>query len=682
MASRTVSERAQTSTGSTFSAHLGKPISFAITALLLFGLFSWTFIASPDRVAPTKDPAYYTWRTEALITEPPETLLEVEGALGMFEGGYRVTAPILGGFLRQVADVPTLRTTVYLMVLLPVAIALLLAGYAYRKRKDPLLWHAVALGSGSLLLTPPFVGYLDNLLCLFFLAASLFFIEGARDRVPHRIAFGSFLVLAGLTHPTTLAFFGVVVGLFGAVRLIGNGFNIRSALRDEGPLLLTAAGSAAIVLGIWTVGLWGESASLTESALPPPYDSDFFVDRMLQWVGDMNPVFNVPLLVAGLVGLLAVGRKALDDELSKITILWLVPLAGLFGFLGGLTYPYYRFFNTTLSWVLLIGMGLYFLLVLLRDRGAAMGRTWLFGLGLLAAVAVISSNFVHGYESSNWNEPTRGWISDQTRQDLDALRARLSSTDEDRPVVFVIDDEPARDFQIWGFTKLSGNTSRYGLPPGQIDRGYLYLGDIENLLRLEPTIRGEETYDRVSSAVLEEALAAIEETGMPPVIVVAEAFNPRGANPGFAEAVVTNERPPDSAEPAGPLEGAELLAVSGGAVVPFGAETEAGASSRIGADPEDKSSREGALHLLLVALGLVALLAPGYLFFRWVLPDAGVAEALGLVPALAASVLSVVGVIALALVKQPLSGIYAWTLVGLSIGIGAVLARRRDPAGE
>lgn len=692
MATSTVTERAAVPLTRKVSELLGRPVAFLLTALVLLGLFSWTFVLDSDRVAPTRDPAYYTWRTEALMTEPPETLLEVEGALGMFEGGYRVAAPILGGYLRRVADVPTLRMTVYLMVLLPVAIALLLAGFAYRHRRDPLLWHVVALGSGSLLLTPPFVGYLDNVLCLFFLTASLFFLDGARRAWPARIAFGSLLVLGGLTHPTTLAFFGFVLGLVAAARLLHNRFDLAEALREEGPMLATAAGAAAVTFLIWTPGLWGQSASFTESALPPPYASSFFLDRMMQWVGDMGPAINAPLLALGIAGLIAQRagtgggkggiRERLDDDLTKVSLVWLAPLAGLFGFVAGLTYPYYRFFNTTLSWVLFVGLGLYFVLAFLRDRGSVSGRPWLLLLGVVLAGAVVAANFVSGYSSSNWNDADRGWISEQTREDLDALRARLSTVDPDRPVIFAIDDEPARDFQIWGFTKLSGNTSRYGLPPGQIDRGYLYLGDFRNLVELEPTLRGQETYDRVSEAVLDEALAAIEETGEPPIVVVASAFNQQGANEGLAEAITENRGGVDlvTAAEGGPLEGVDFLALSGGAVVPFGGDADLG-SSRIGADPTDASSEGGALHLLLVLIGLIALALPGYFAFRFLVPDGGLAEGLGLVPALAAAILSLVALFVLAIVRLPMSGTLAWGCVAAAVGATWFLVRGRTERG-
>ena len=73
---------------------LGHPLAYLATAVLLLALFGSTFITNPDRVAPTKDPAYYTWRTEALVSEDPGTLLDLQGAFDMFAGGYRVAAPM------------------------------------------------------------------------------------------------------------------------------------------------------------------------------------------------------------------------------------------------------------------------------------------------------------------------------------------------------------------------------------------------------------------------------------------------------------------------------------------------------------------------------------------------------------------------------------------------------------
>ncbi|MGH2693593.1 MAG: hypothetical protein ACRDJJ_02140, partial [Actinomycetota bacterium] len=599
MRDKTFDERASTGMDSPPSVErrvLGHPLAYLVTAALLLALFGWTFVDDPDRVAPTRDPAYYTWRTEALISEDPQTLLEIKGSFDMFAGGYRVAAPVLGGLLRRVADVSSLRMTVLLMVLVPVLTALLLGGFAYSRRRDPLLFHSVALLSASLFLTPPFIGYLDNVLCLLFLAAALFFIEPARTSWPARFGFGVLLVSAGLTHPTTLAIFGLALGAMAAVRLLFRRFDLRSVLRDDGPMLATAFGSALIVLAIWSVGVWGESASLTEAALPPPYGSDFFIDRMNLWIEAMQPALNLPLFALGVVGLLVAGRRWAEDELGRISLVWLAPLVGLFGFVAGLTYPYYRFFNTTLSWVLLVGVGAFFaarVFIWVAERG---GAARLALLGVVALAAVVGANFSKGFEVSHWNDPDKGWLSDEERTELDSLRAMLASEDRDRPVVFVVDDEPPRPFQIWAFTKQSGNTSRYALPSGQIDRGYLYLGSLENLVAGEPTLRGEETYDKLSPALLEESQQGIAASGQEPVIVVADVLNPAGANAEIAAA--GQEASPELPNPG---EGT-LWTVDDNQVIDW--SVEARGAPVVTLTNEDP----GAAHLIRVVIGLIALL--------------------------------------------------------------------------
>jgi hypothetical protein len=629
-----------------FSKWLGRPVAFAITTLILLAVFGATFVTNPDRVAPTKDPAYYTWRTDALIQEEPVTLLEIEGALGMFEGGYRVTAPVIGGYLRDVAGIGTLRVTVVLMVVLPVMLALLLAGFAFRQYRDPLMWHLVALGSGSLLLTPPFVGYLDNVLCLVFMAASLFFIAPAKNSWPARVALFSFLFAAGLTHPTTLVIFCAVLGMMAAVKLVFRKFDLRSVIADDAPMLLTAFASAVATVALWTLGIWGKSASLSESALSPPYGSDFFVDRLVLWVKAMTPVLNGPLLVVGIIGLFALfGRRSAEEELARVSIVWLAPLVGIFGFLAGKAYPYYRFFNTTLSWVLLIGIGMFFVARYLIGVSARGGAAKLALIGLVGIAAIIFSNFTKGLDLSGWNNADGGWLSTSERTQLDSVRAAAESH-EGRPFVFVIDDEPPRDFQIWGFSKLSGNTSRYGMPEGEIENAYLYLGSLENALAGQPTLRGQETYDMLSPALLEDAEAGIERAGAEPIFVVAQAFNPAGENVG----IVTGD-----AEV--PSDGAEVWVVSSDGVITSGGQEIGGYEA-----PEEG----GIVDILIALLGFLLLLLPGYLALRFVLPSAGVAEGVGLVPALSITLLSLVGIVVLAVVRAPFTTPVALACVALS----------------
>ena len=675
MAVSTLSDRARRESrlnNDTSGGFLGRPAAYLATTLILFALFGWTFIADPERVAPTKDPAYYTWRTEALLSERPVRLLEVDGAFDMFAGGYRVSAPVIGGFLRHVGGVGPLRTTVLLMVALPVITALLLAGFAYRQLRDPLAWHAVAFTSAGLFLTPPFVGYLDNLLCLFFIAAALPFLEAARRSWPARFALFFFLLLSGFTHPTTLVIFGGTLGLMAAVRFLLRGFDLRSVIRDDGPMLLTALAAAVATYALWTLGIWGDSASLTESALPPPYDSAFFLDRLGLWVAAMNPLLTGPLFLIGLAGLALVGRNGEAADLVRISILWLAPLAGILGFLAGLTYPYYRFFNTTLAWVLLVGAGAYFVLrgalELAHGGGAARGAAW---AGIAVIVAILGYNFATGFKVSGWNKPQGGWISADLRTDLDALRGELAAEeDRDRPVVFVIDETPSP--QVWGFTKLSGNTSRYGLPPGQIDNGYLYLGSLANYLEGKPTTEGDPTYDRLSPALLEDAEDGIAATEGEPLTVVASAFNVNGANTDIAEGGAS-ARLVDNAD-------AEVWMLNDGTVVKSGSAETARAAE---VAPPLGWDLSGVLHLLRVVAGVALLIVPGAFAVRWALPDASFAEGLGLAPALAVTGLTVAGVAALAVTRSPFSPALAWICLGIALALGAVLglvARSAGPA--
>jgi hypothetical protein len=650
---------------SRMDAVLGHPAAFLATAVLLLTLFGWTFGTNPDRVAPTKDPAYYSWRTEVLISEPPVRLLELEGAFDMFAGGYRVTAPVIGGLIRHIPGVSNLNVTVLMTVGLPVFTALLLAGFAFSHLRDPLVFHSVALASASLFLTPPFIGYLDNMLCLFFIAAALPFISGTRDSWPARVVFGLFLVLAGLTHPTTLAIFCLTLGAMAAVRLLFRRFDLRSVIGDDGPMLATAFVGAVVALAIWTVGIWGQSASLTEAALSPPYGSAFFLNRLDIWIDTMRPALNGPLFLIGAAGLLAAGRRAVDNELARISIVWLAPLAGVFGFLAGLAYPYYRFFNTTLAWVLLVGVGAYFAVRYFIEVAALGGAHRLALLGVGAIVVLIGTNFSTGFDTSGWTRSE--WLGPDARRDLDVLRSELAAqTDEDTPVVFVIDDEPGRPFQIWGFTKLSGNTARYGLPPGQIDQAYVYLGSLENYLAGEPTTRGDDTYDDLSPELLEYSETGL--SGTEPLVVVAEIFNPAGANAGIASGEEDLIVP---ADPQGVEQFERLWVLHDGTI------------DRIGESVAPRLSDDdpGPLHLVRAVIGMALLMVPGALAFRYVLPGSSVAEAIGVVPALGLGGSVVAAIALLAVARGPFSATLAWIALLVATAVPAALlvaARRRS----
>ena len=133
------------------------PAVLVAVAVILVLLFSWTFIVHPKRTAPRLDPAYYSWRIESLISDKPSDLLRITGPFGAFEGGYRVAGTVLGSYLRRIAGVSELKTTVLLDVTQWSVIALLLGGFAYRQRRDPLIFYLVVAASAGLLLAPPFL---------------------------------------------------------------------------------------------------------------------------------------------------------------------------------------------------------------------------------------------------------------------------------------------------------------------------------------------------------------------------------------------------------------------------------------------------------------------------------------------------------------------------------------------
>ena len=655
---------------------LGRPAAFVTTALVILAVFGGTFVLHPGRSAPTRDPAYYTWRTEALLTEEPATLLEIKGPFGMYSGGYRVSVPVLGGLLRRVGDVAPESSAALLMVIVPVLISLLLAGFAYRHVRDPVIWHSVAFASAGMMLTPPFVGYLDNLLVMFFLAGALWFLRPSRDSWAGRVGLFLFLLVAGVTHTTTLAIFGLTLGamafarlLFARVEVPGVKARVGHVLSADGPSLLTAFVAAIVTAVIWQFGIWGEPASLGESALVFPYDRDFFMARLDQWVDAMRPLVNGPLLAAGIVGLLAVGRRWVDNELTRVSIVWLAPLVGTFGFLAGLEYPYFRFFNTTLAWVLLVGVGAYVAITFFERLTTS--RSPVAALGIVAIAVVLITNISSGLQASGWSDPDRGWLTQQKRLNLDLLRANLQAMgDFDRPVVFISDARPPEVdtlAQVWGITQLNGNTSRYGLPPGQIDRGYIYQGDLLEFLADRPTVTGNDAYDDLSLEALEDTRAGLEDAGQEPLIVVASVFNEVGPNIDLFSGPSATEEALLGSEDIWLLDQGQLT-VLGGDTQPVYTDA---------ADIPPPPDEPGPLHLAWVVFAFALLVIPGVIAERGLVagfPGSAFPDLLAMGPAAAVVLLVLSTTLVLGIAREPLSVTLAWISWLLALVAGVVVA--------
>jgi hypothetical protein len=623
-------------------------------------LFGWTFIVHPHRLAPSVDPAYYSWRIELLISQKPAALLHVTGPFGAFAGGYRVAGTVLGGYLRRIAGISLLKTTVVMIVTQWTVIALLLGGFAYRHRRDPLIFYAVTAGSGSLLLTFPFIGYADNVLCLLFLGAAIWFIAPAANDWGARLALGLLLVVAGFTHPTTLAIFCLTLLVMAALRMVASGFDLERSFQLDAPILAIAAAAIAIMYFSWRIGIWGVSQSLSEAASPPPKTRAAFLAKTLDWIKAMHPFWNGPLLAVGIIAaVLLVWRKRGSDDLSRIAIAWLIPLAGVFGYLLHLTYPYYRFFNSTLAWLLLIGLGSYltvhYCLELARRGG--IGRLAL--VGVLAVTLAITSNFALKFVGTGWSQARGGWLPAATKRNLDSLRTALSRPGyEGRPVAFVVDKKgPLKSGAAYGFAKKSANRSRYGMPSADIGNTYLYLGSVTRFISDQPTPSDSSTYERLSRGYLADARRGIQTSGRRPIVVVESDFNRSGTNTKFFHG--------GAGIPT--AQNADIWFVAEGQVItPQGLIV----AHRIPPAP--------AWHLVAVIGGLLLLLIPGVIGVRRVIFHPSLAEMLGMVPALSMALLAVAGIVVLAISRAPFSGAIPWAGLLLAIVLARALPRHRS----
>ena len=127
-------------------------------ALLLLLVFGWTFLADPSLTAPTRDPAWYTWRAQVILEGQPVRVVREWGPDGLFAGGYRVTVPLMGALLQRVAGIDLYTFSAFLMLGVPMLTGLALGAAFFRSRRDPLVFLTTMLATAALFLTTPYVG--------------------------------------------------------------------------------------------------------------------------------------------------------------------------------------------------------------------------------------------------------------------------------------------------------------------------------------------------------------------------------------------------------------------------------------------------------------------------------------------------------------------------------------------
>jgi hypothetical protein len=346
----------------------------AVLGLVILLVLGWRFLADPSLSAPTRDPAWYTWRAQVVMEGDPGSVAgewgpQINGS-GLFSGGYRVTTLVAGAELQRVAGIDRYSFSAFLMLGAPVLAGLAFGAGAFRSRRDGLVVFVTILATAALFLTTPYVGYLDNITMLFLLALTFPFLERARTSWGARCALFLVGIAAAFTHPTTCVLFGLTLMAVFAFHFVTSRFHLGPALKRDGPTLMSVGFGMIAGLASWVVGIWGTTANLNDAALPPPYSKKFFLERLVEWVTSMQPWLVVPLIVAAIGSTILLSRRTRQpaDAYDITAAWWLFPLLGIFTFFAGQDFqyagdpgskvvPYYRFMNATAAPMALAGLG-------------------------------------------------------------------------------------------------------------------------------------------------------------------------------------------------------------------------------------------------------------------------------------------------------------------------------------
>jgi hypothetical protein len=653
-------------------------IGFAVALLLVLG---WQLILHPTWTAPTRDPAWYTWRANLILQSDPGSIAREWGPIlgeagGVFSGGYRITVPLAGALLQRVAGIDQYSFSSFLMIGMPLLSGLALGAAGYRSRKDPLIVYLSVLAAAAMFLTTPYVGYLDNITMLFILCAMMAFVAPARTSWGARAALFLLGIAAAFTHPTTCVLFGAsLMAVFGW-HVLTSRFRFGEALKSDAPMLWSVGLGMIAGLAAWVIGIWGPTASLADAALPPPYTKKFFLSRLGDWVLSMRPAITVPLILIAILGVILTSRRRREpaDGYEITAIWWLFPLLGVFTFLTGSAYqiaepgspvvPYYRFMNATAAPIALVGLGAFFLIRWLRSATGPM-----LVAGTLASFLVVGAlgwMLVDGLQN-RWVTENNQWIDEPTRVALAAVNEVVSDAGV-RPNVLVMnyndDDDETRTNVAYGWAKTFTNVFRTGLPGDAVQFSATYMGTVDNFLAGVPTHGSSLGYDVASDAYFEELQARKTEFTAPPVVFLYRGFYrgdvdvesalAQGTEVGPGIVVLQGdglyEPPPDVVQRAAAAAEEERVALADhpGAL----------------ADP---------LHLLRVLLGVFLLaVLPGLIaapFFE--VKDSP--SKIALIPAISIALSLLAGIALLTVWRGPLSPTKAWAVVAVTLGVAGGL---------
>jgi hypothetical protein len=674
---------------------MGKPIVLLLACLIVLTIFGFSFIQDPSRSAQTRDPAWYTWRSSIITDANPGSIVTEWGPFSMFSGGYRVSVPLTGAILQRVAGIDRYSFSAFMMIGIPLLTGLALAAWAYRSHPDPMLYLLVLLASAAFFLTTPYVGYLDNITVLYILSLLLAFYGAARTSWGARSAVFLFGFVAAFTHPTTCTIFGLVLLTGFLIHLVTSRFNIGAVMDRDAPGL-TAAGLGIISgLALWLIGIWGPTGSLADAALPPPYTEEFFLNRLGGWITSLVPIITFPLILLAIGWVIWRSRRDHQpaDAFGQLSILWLLPLLGIFGWIAGKAYPYYRFMNATAAVMALTGLGAWVLARWFLNRTRNSTR-WLGWVGVVLVFASIGYVFWNGFHTSQWSSQENQWIDQDTRVALAAARTVVENESADHPVVFL--ENYQDQSTAYGWAKTYTNVARTGLPGTAEARSYAYFGDVQSLLQNQPTELTNPNYNKISRGFYSLLSEGEQRYSGDPIVFVVREFNKGTDNEKLLDSstaaaalgssaaqggVTTGTTPAPGVEELGPnvavLTGPELTTPSAATLQ----AARAAEQQQTIAIQDHPSAFANPLHTLRVLFGLALLVVlPGLISARW-FEIRGFPDKLALVPGVSIGLVIVSGIFVVSVTRNAFSTADGWATVAIAILISiglALLARRRE----
>jgi MFS family permease len=655
-------------------------VGFALILLLALG---WRFVADPSLSAPTRDPAWYTWRASVILEDDPGSVAGDWGPDNLFSGGYRVTVPLAGAMLQRVAGISTYTFSTFLMLGIPILTGLALGAGAFRSTRDPLVVVLTMLATAGLFLTTPYVGYLDNITVLFLLCLIVAFADAARTSWGARVAIFLVGMAAAFTHPTTCVLFGVSLLAVWGTHLVTSRFRLGSAMRSDGPLLLSAGSGMLAGLALWVVGVWGPGGPelLRDAALPPPYTAEFFRQRLGEWVSSMQPVVTFPLILVGIVSTIVAARRTRTPvgQYEHVSMWWLLPFAGVLTFLLGQAIPYYRFMNATAAPMALAGLGAFAAVRWLwRGRGS---RRIAGVLGALVVVGALAWVFIDP-AVNRWARQDNQWAPQSVRTSLAAAREVVVAGGE-RPGVLIVNygntDDDTGSNTTYGWAKTYTNVFRSGLPGSFAEQQVTYVGTVEDFRGDVPSGGPSENYRETSLSHWKEVRERLSTYPQPPVVfLIGEYYAgrcngiPQGACTREDEEAAFERAIADSVE-IGPgtyvLTGEGLYEPSPEVIDGARGVAEEGAGGF--ADPP--GPLDDLPHQARVLAGLFVLaVLPGLLAARFFgLTDTP--SRVALIPGMSIVMSLLAGIAVLGVWRGPLTETKAWVVVGVAVGAGVVL---------